>query len=81
MGASRGTNEMDVGFAITKFIDLGFGFAVGELLSSEAASCLLFDVALCTVCCSIRKKEMAVKRHRQIHKYSTNEGEDSVHLV
>ena len=48
--ASRGTKEMELGFAITEFTDLGFGLAVGEPLSSEDASCLLFDTALCTVC-------------------------------
>ena len=35
------TNEIDLGFIVTKFIDLGIGFAVGEPLSSEDASCLL----------------------------------------
>ena len=61
MGASRGTNEMDVGFAITKFIDLGFGFAVGEPLSCEDASCLLSDIALCPVCFRFERKMACAK--------------------
>ena len=42
-----GTKEIGLGFAITKFIDLGF--ADGEL-SPEVPSCSLFNIAPCTRC-------------------------------
>ena len=64
---SRGTNEVDLGVAITKFIDLGFGFAVGESLSSEDASCLLFDKALCALCFRLESKKWLQENIDKIH--------------
>ena len=79
MEASHGTNEMDLGFAITKFTDVGFGFAVGEPLSSEDASCLLFDVALCTLC--FRFERNCCQKTSTNPQCSTNEEDDSIHRV
>ena len=42
---------------VTKFIDPGCGYAVGEPLSSEGASCLLFDKELCTVGFRFKRKK------------------------
>ena len=67
MEASRGTKEMELDFAITEFTDLGFGFAVGEPLSSEDASCLLFDTAPCTVCFRYESKKWLQENYRQFH--------------
>ena len=72
----RGTSEIDLGCATTRFIDLGF--ATGEL-SPEVPSCPFLDIALCTRFFSVRWKEMAARKHGEIQKSSTDGEDDSTH--